>query len=243
MKTVRHNGFTLLEVLLALTILSLLVLAVGVTWSSGLNGWRRGGHVADCVQRQRVVMETLAELARSLFFVSFGRDTDLRGTHDEVEGDTVSFVTGSELFLTPDMQALSGLRRVTIGLQRDEMGRRYLAIQDSSVLAPEEGVATTNQWRMLSADVSGFAVRYYDWRQGMWSDDWTVPRIYASQLEFTVTFGGQDEFSPPVVIRRQVDLPLMQSWKMVAPPSKTSTNKSSRGKTTSTKPSSAKGKR
>jgi len=230
MRPARANAFTLLEVLLALTILALLVLAVGVTWSSGLRGWRRGSTVADSVQRQRVVTETISELARSLFFVSFGRDTALRGSHDETEGDTVSFVTGSELLLPANMQAVAGMRRVTLGLQRNEQGRTYLGIQDASALAPEESPEATNQWRVLSADVSGFAVRYYDWRAGEWSDDWTVPRIFASELEFTITFGGQDEQSPPIVVRRQVDLPLMQSWKVVVPPSSSSTNKSSRSK-------------
>lgn len=241
MKPARQNGFTLLEVLLALTILSLLVLAIGVTWSSGLRGWRRGGSVADSVQRQRVVTETISELARSLFFVSFGRDTELRGTHDETEGDTISFVTGSELLIPAEMQSLAGLRRVTIGLQRTEFGRTYLGIQDSSALAPEDSAVGTNQWRVLSADVSGFAVRYYNWRLGEWSDDWTLPRIYASQLEFTIAFGGQDEQSPPVIVRRQVDLPLMQSWKMLVPPAPVSTNKSSRGKSSKSAPK--KGKR
>jgi len=235
MRLARHNAFTLLEVLLALTILSLLVLAVGVTWSSGLRGWRRGGSVADSVQRQRVVTETLSELTRSLFFVSFGRDTALRGTHDDDLGDTVSFVTGSELFLTPDMQALAGLRRVTIGLQRDDLGRTYLGIQDATALAPEDVDTGTNQWRVLSRDVSAFAVRYFDWRMGEWSDDWTAPRIYASELEYTMAFGGQDEQSPPVIVRQQVDLPLMQSWKMLVPPSINTTNKSSKSKSSSKK--------
>lgn len=238
----QRHGFSLLEVLLALTILSLLVLAVGVTWSSGLRGWRRGGNVADSVQRQRVVTEIIAELTRSLFYVSAGRETELRGTHDEVEGDTISFVTNSELLIPPDLQPLAGMRRVTLGLRRDEQGRKYLAIQDSSALAPEESPEATNQWRVLCTDVSGFTVRYYDWRAGEWSDDWTRPRILASQLEYTITFGGQDEQSPPVVVQRRVDLPLMQSWKVVLPPSQSSTNRASRGKA-SAQSTSKKGKK
>ncbi|MBM3860182.1 MAG: hypothetical protein FJ395_11085 [Verrucomicrobia bacterium] len=237
------GAFSLLEVLLAMTILSLLVLAVGVTWSSGLRGWRRGGNVADSVQRQRIVTETIAELTRSLFYLSTDRETALRGTHDEAEGDTVSFITNSDLLLPLEMQAVGGMRRVTIGLQHDDQGRAYLGIQDSLALAPDESQAGTNQWRVLSADVSGFVVRYYDWRLGEWSDDWTPTRILASQLEYTITFGGQSEESPPVVVQRQVELPLMQSWKAVIPPSKTSTNKTSSKKTASKKTVSKKGRR
>src|SRR5579862_1082913 len=91
-------GFTLVEVLLAVTILGILITAVYSTWSAALNGWRRGSDASEVFQRQRIVMETLKELTQSMVF--FGSSPMLYivvGTKTPL-GSSVSFVTASDAF-------------------------------------------------------------------------------------------------------------------------------------------------
>ena len=66
----RHaqNGFTLLEVMLAVTILAIVITAVYGVWSVGFQAWRHGEDATAMFQRQRIVLETLNELTKSVVY-------------------------------------------------------------------------------------------------------------------------------------------------------------------------------
>ena len=132
MNRVRHSGFTLLEVVLAVTILGLVIGAITATWHAGLNGWKRSAGISDSFQRERIVMGTLEDLTKSIVFAP-SKDMlyDISFTHDQQAGDSVSFVTGSDMLLPPAESTTAGFRRVTIGLQRDQYNRSYLGIANA----------------------------------------------------------------------------------------------------------------
>src|SRR5689334_1356689 len=93
-------GFTLVEVLAAVAILSLVLTAVYGLWSGSLRAWRRGGEATEVFQRQRVVMETLSQLAQSAIYFAASPDLyEVIGVRNPGLGDSVSFVTGSDAFL------------------------------------------------------------------------------------------------------------------------------------------------
>ena len=118
-----QRGFTLVEVLLAITILSLIITAVYSTWSASLLAWRRGGDASAVFQRQRIVMDTLTELAQSVVYFSESSALyALSGTSKPGWGDTVSFVTASDVLLPPSEAIDAGMRRVTISLEQDDYG-------------------------------------------------------------------------------------------------------------------------
>ena len=132
-------GFTLLEVLLAVTILALVVTSVYSTWSAALNGWRRGNEVLESLQRQRIVSTTLDELASSIVYVN-GPAVELYeviGQHGR-DGDSVSFVTASDALLPPSETSMGGMRRVTIKLDRDGHGNPFLSIANSPALVVQD---------------------------------------------------------------------------------------------------------
>src|SRR5260221_9576819 len=114
-------GFTLVEVLAAVAILSLVLVGVYGLWSGSLRGWRRGGEATEVFQRQRVVMETLAQLAQSVVYFSASPDLyEVIGIKSPGLGDSVSFVTASDGFLPPSEATDAGMRRVTISLEQDD---------------------------------------------------------------------------------------------------------------------------
>ena len=63
-----NAGFTLLEIMLAVTILAVVITAVYTTWSTALRAWKRSVNISDALQRQRIVMDTLDELTKSMVF-------------------------------------------------------------------------------------------------------------------------------------------------------------------------------
>jgi prepilin-type N-terminal cleavage/methylation domain-containing protein len=206
----QSRGFTLLEVMLAVTILALISTAVYATWSAGLNGWKRSASVTETLQRERVVMEMLAELTQSLvYFTSKDSLYDIDGNRHPGTGDSISFVTASNLLLPVSEQVASGMRRITISLGRDARGRPFLGIANAPALEADETPEPV--LRVLSADVCGFAVRYRDPQNGTWTDQWggdteSVP----AAIEYTVAFGANDGRTPPIVVTRAVDLPVAE---------------------------------
>ncbi len=205
-----RRGFTLVEVLLAVTILSLVVTAVYSTWSAALLAWRRGTDASEVFQRQRIVMDTLTELAQSAVY--FGASPTLyavTGSSKPGWGDTVSFVTASDVLLPPSEAIAAGMRRVTISMEQDDYGRKYLAIVNAPAVSGEEtNITTALQAHVLSMDVSGFYVRYLDPRDNTWYDKWEEAGLIPLGMEFTIVFGQQDDRLPPVVVTRAIDLPV-----------------------------------
>ena len=204
------GAFTLLELMIAVTILGVVMASVYATWSAALSGWKRSGTISAVFQRERVVMDTLTELASSLVYFKSDQDVyAVQGQHDQFAGDAVSFATASDVLLPQAESSVAGMRRVTIALQTDEQGSPFLSIMNTPVLAPSEG-ASANQAHMLSAEVRGFQVRYRHPVDQTWQDKWDDARLVPAAMEFTVAFGGTDSRTPPVIVTRAVDIPIVQ---------------------------------
>lgn len=200
-------AFTLLEVMLAVTILAVVMAAVYSTWSASLTAWKRGRDVSDTFQRQRVVMETLSELAKSVVF--YNSPTllyEFTGDRDNTTGDTVSFVTGSDAALPPSEAVEAGMRRVTLSLERGSTGNPFLAIVNAPAVESDSS-DTDAPTHVLSEDVVGFGVRYRDPRDNSWHDEWHESDLIPSAIEFTVAFASGRSRVPPVVVTRAIELP------------------------------------
>jgi hypothetical protein len=164
----------------------------------------------DTFQRQRIVLETLSELAKSAVF--YGSKPELyavKGAHSTTEGDSVSFVTASDVLLPPGEGLVAGMRRVTLSLNRDRDGNLFLGIVNAPALedpeSTEPGIV-----HVLSADVVGFTVRYLDPRNGTWADSWEGQAATPSGFEFTVVFREGPAGTPAVTVTRQVEVPSAQ---------------------------------
>ena len=202
-------GFTLVEVMLAIMILSLIITAVYGVWSASLKAWKRGGEASAVFQRQRIVMETLTELAQSAIYFSAAPELyAITGAKTPSLGDSVSFVTASDAFLPPSEANDIGMRRVTISLERDEYQRTYLAIVNQPALVTDDKSKKDLQAHVVSMDVSGFYVRYLDPRDGSWAEKWEEPNLIPSAMEFTVVFGQPGDAIAPVTVTRAIDLPV-----------------------------------
>jgi prepilin-type N-terminal cleavage/methylation domain-containing protein len=202
-------AFTLLEVMLAVSILAIIMTAVYSTWNAGLMGWKRTVGVSDNFQRQRIVMSALDELTKSLVYAASKNGLyDVRYERDSVTGDVLSFVTASEYLLPASEAVAAGMRRVNLGLQRDESGRPFLAIANSPALIADAEPELT--WHSLCAEVSGFAVRFRDPRNGGWADTWEESNLIPSAIEYTIAFGTNDRRLPPMIVTRSIELPVAQ---------------------------------
>ncbi len=202
-----RSGFTLLELLLAMTVTALVVTVVYSAWHGALVAWREGSLLTDTLQRQRVVMETLADLTESAVY--FGTDAEMyavKGEDTGTDASSVSFVTASNAALPPREALLTGLRRVTIALETGPRGEKYLAISNDPAMGLPLG-ESERVWHVLSHDVIGFSVRFQNPRDNEWHDKWSEELTLPSAMEFAVTFAPRDDRSQPVIIERAIQLP------------------------------------
>ena len=204
-----HNGFTLLEVMLAVTILAVVFTAVYGIWSVSLQSWRRGENAAAMFQRQRVVLQALSELTKSaVYFDANPGLYRLYGRRNETEGDSISFVTESDALLPLSEMPIAGMRRVTIWLAKDQLGRPVLAIANAPALEIDDAPPPASH--VLSTDVSGFVVKYWHASMSEWRDEWQEENSMPDAIEFAVTFGGAGDRAMPVTVTRYVELPAAQ---------------------------------
>jgi prepilin-type N-terminal cleavage/methylation domain-containing protein len=205
----KRAAFTLVEILAALAILSLVITGVYALWSGSLRGWRRGSEATEVFQRQRVVMEALTQLAQSaVYFATSPNLYAVIGVKNPGLGSSVSFVTASDAFLPPSEANDVGMRRVIISLEQDEYRRTYLAIVNKPALGVSDDSKQELQAHVISMDVSGFFVRYLDPRDGAWYDKWEDVNVIPAAMEFTVVFGQPGDQIPLVTVTRAIDLPV-----------------------------------
>ena len=195
--------------MLAVTILAIVITAVYGVWSVGFQAWRHGEDATAMFQRQRIVLETLNELTKSVvYFDSNPSIYRLYGQHNETEGDSISFVTASDALLQQNEMAIAGMRRVTIWMSQDQFGRPVLAIANTPALELDDPPQPTSH--VFSADVSGFTVKYWRASTSEWRDDWQEEDTMPDAVEFMVTFGSTGDRIPPITVTRAVEFPTAQ---------------------------------
>jgi general secretion pathway protein J len=206
-KPASRRAFTLLEIMLAVTIMTMVVTVVYSTWNVAFKSWRRSSEITESLQRQRIVMGVLTDLTSSAVY--FGSDTKMYGVlgkENSGEGAEVSFVTSSDAALPPGEVALLGLRRVTLKLDTDSEGRKCLSLANDPAAGLPLG-ESEEVWHAISYDVTGLDIRYQDARDQNWYESWREDLTLPKAIEYSITFAAADDRSQPVTIVRRVDLP------------------------------------
>lgn len=203
----QRTAFTLLEVMLAVGLLGLLVLAVSSTWSAGLRGWKRSNGLAERYQRQRILLDALTEMARCAVYVpERAKLYAVRLDRDPFLGDSISFVTSSDALLPPQERLIGGLRRVTIGMERGEDGQPCLTVLNTLALQEIDRFHRP-AGHVVGREVTDFRVRCRDAQTGLWKERWGEEDRFPGAIEFTLTFAPPAPREEPLVLTCTVDLP------------------------------------
>ena len=205
----RHHSsaFTLVEVMLAVTLLGLLVMALTSTWNAGLRAWKHSNGLAENFQRQRVLLDALTEMSQAaVYAVDNPSLYALRNEHDPVRGDSISFVTASDALLPPGESILAGMRRVTIGMDHGANGQPCLTMQNTPALQETDRTAA-RPGHVIGRDVTSFALRFHHPDADLWKDQWASADGFPSAIQFTLTFAPLDERAKPLTVTRVVDFP------------------------------------
>lgn len=216
-----QQGFTLLELIVAFTILALLAGLVFSSLRLSLNSYEKSQDRLEEEARRRVLFDQLRRQIGSLYplrptggFLDAPMDQNVANPVEQIamaqaplfsgEADSVTFITVAPLFL----QTNPGLTVTRYGLAQDELGHYYLGAMETRYTGLESFVSmvwsTTDKPLPLVESVDTLEFSYYGFD----------PRVQA--YGWTLQWNGNEMLGVPEAIRigyngRNVVIPINAS--------------------------------
>lgn len=205
------QGFTLLEIMIAISIFALVMTSIYSTWSAILRGSRSGRDAAAQVQRTRMAFRCLVDSLLSVQM--FGANSDYYAFLADSSGEfaTLSFV--ARLPTSFPHSGLFGdqvLRRVTFQVEPSSDRGNQLAMYQVPVLQdsnPDQQPAPI----ILARNISLFTIDFWNARAGDWDMEWTytnqLPKLVRINLGFDRP--GSFQMRPEDMVTRIISIPAM----------------------------------
>ena len=179
------SGFTLVELLCAIAILTVVVAAVYSTWTAILRASRVGLAAAAAVQRARITGRVLEDsLCSAQSFVAN------RGYYgflvENGDSPTLSFVARlSKSFPRSGKFGDFDVRRLTYSVESGSDGTRQLVLRQTP-LVMEQDKDEREHPLVLAKNVREFGIQLWDMRAGEWVDDWKQTNELPRQVKITL---------------------------------------------------------
>jgi len=220
-----EKGFTLLELILSITILSLVLVTIYGTLSMGSRTWEKGERDIEKIQRERVVMNLLAREIKSAF--PYKVTPSELDTHKEFyafdgKKDSISFVS-----TVPLKGEKGGLSWLTFWVEDDE----GLVVVERDALRTdifkERESIDKDEMEVLDQQVTAMRLEYYKLKsgktegegEGEWEEKWDAEKEgrlpNAVRVELTFEEQGRDEDSEGEVYTKELITPLMVQVKQL----------------------------
>ncbi len=200
-----QRGFTLLELMLALSIVAAMLAIVFGGLRVGIRAWQRGGERSESLQHARSLS---ALLEQSLGGTAAYLGPAPAGAQPEVlfqgEPDRLSFVTVSPPFPLPAPLAFTA-----VTLSVDEGERPGLAIREKAL--PNDDPFEEGPPIVVDPSLTAVRFRYLRDTEGSWEERWdgaqerTLPR--AVEVTLTTLVSGQPVEQPPISVSLRVTSP------------------------------------
>jgi prepilin-type N-terminal cleavage/methylation domain-containing protein len=211
----RHDaGFTLVEVVMALTIVATLLVITFAGLRVGLAAWQRGDERAQSLERARSVVQIITKTLGAAYpyqAAAMGREP--ARLLFEGAPDRVAFVTAAPPFPGPDPVAFTA---VSLGMSGSSASGLALT---QKVLPNDKPFDPSLVPTLVDASVAGLRFRYLkdtkgDYlkdTKGEWSDRWDATEEKALPLAIEVTLtilhAGRPAEQPPLLVSIPVTAP------------------------------------
>lgn len=212
------SGFTLLELMAAMVILTIAMAVAFEAFSGTIRGWKRGTEVVEGIKHGEFAMNQLAAALNSTIYFNNPRKSYAfkmeRGSVDGLPADTISFVTASSAFIPEDSPLQHGPHRLELFIDGDEEGNPALfAIAFPAVADAEEAADEYDTVPYLvSRAVQGLEVQLYDTTTEDWSDiEWTKANSIPDKVKLTVFVASEEEDEEPIAFSRVLEIPVARS--------------------------------
>lgn len=160
-----RNGFTLLEVIIAITILSLITVIIGSAFRLGIQAWGRGEKETEDGQRLRALSSLLSQQLKSIYPYRIrieGKDEDVVAFKGEP--DSITFVT------TMTDSSYGGLKWVQYTFRDGVLLYKEGMLPDKKF---EEHIKDKNKEEIVDSHIDNFRFSYsYFLEDDEWTESW-----------------------------------------------------------------------
>lgn len=212
-----HEGFTLLEVILATSILVIVLSIVTATLFATVRGWRQGSRMLDAIKHGDFAMNQLTAALNSTVYFNNPRKsyafTFEKETHQGLPADAISFVTAHRAFLPEHSPLKDGPHRIQLYIDDDEDGRPGLFVQAVPALAGFEEYedAYEIESHLVSRSVQGLEISLYDKENEEWTTEWENENSVPERIMITVYISSDAADEDPIIFSRILDIPVAES--------------------------------
>lgn len=190
----KARGFTMIEVLIAIGIFGMVMIAIYASWSSILRGSQIGLTAAAEVQRTRVSIRALDEALSAA--VMYADNPKYYSFFADTAGDFayLSFVARlPESFPGSGLFAGQSMRRVTFQVDKE----RNLVLSQSTLLDISKEPYTIK----LAPNTRVFAMEFYNPRKNEWLPEWISTNQLPVLVRVALDFGDAKQGNQSVTIR------------------------------------------
>ncbi len=199
-------GFTLLEILVAVTLLATAFTIIMATFSTTLDGWRRSGEFLDRITHGDFVIDQMVSSLRSTAYFKnrsdkYGFWLDSKGGGDAPR-DEISWVTSGAAFMLPDDPLSRGVYRIQLSVEDEG-----LAVRSAQHMKDELDMDDVDPW-FVSPRVKGLDCEIYNFEEEDWDEEWEDTNAIPSLVRITLYLEPMERSDPPVKLQRIVEIPL-----------------------------------
>ena len=206
----RRKAFTLLELLVALTLLATAFTIIVGTFSTTIGAWKRGNELLDDLHHGDFVLDQLVSSLRSAAYFDTAKSKYGFHLKDRDGGsypaDMISWVTSGTAFMPTGSPLANGLHRIVVTIEDNEDGDPAVAIRAYPHLADTEE-DDEDPW-FISTVVKGLDCRTYNVEEEGWDNDWEDTNSIPSIVEVTLFMDPLEEYGDPVKLSRMVQIPV-----------------------------------
>jgi prepilin-type N-terminal cleavage/methylation domain-containing protein len=205
-----NRAFTLLEIMVAMTLFAIVLVAVYSTWAAIVRGAKSGQEAAEAAQHSRIAMRTLEDafLTTQLYTENIRHYGFIADTTDP------KFAWLSLTARLPATFPGSGLfgdqvvRRVTFSVEPDAERIPQLVMSQVPILLITNSDITAYSITLVR-DVSLFVVEFWDTRLGDWTDEWLTTNQLPKMLRVSIGIGhaANSPSKPSEITSRIIALP------------------------------------
>lgn len=206
----RQKGYTLVELLVAMTLFSLIVSVTYAGLRMASRSWEAGEKRTSVASDMRLLQSFLRRyLSRTYPLLEF--DEGHWRLHFQGAGDQLSFVAEN-----PSHLGLGGLYEITLAVKGADGGRRVIMVRrllnsDYSGQAPVAGMGKdTHEETVLAAGLQEAKFSYFGRDQPtespFWSDHWVERQALPELIRMRVTTSDGEAW-PALVVRPRIDEP------------------------------------
>jgi prepilin-type N-terminal cleavage/methylation domain-containing protein len=191
------RAFTLVEIMIAIAIFSMVLAAIYASWTAILRGASAGQKVAREVQRNRM---TMSAVQTALFSVQmFNANISQYWFIADTSGDFAYLSLVSRLPASFPGSGLFGdqvVRRVTFSVEPAN-GQNQLLLQQKPLLEATNSIEERPYTIVLARDVSLFLLEFWDTRLHDWAGEWLYTNQLPRLVRVTVGIGNRGtSYSP-----------------------------------------------